>query len=67
VGGHGSGAGVGEQVNEHVVGFEQEQVVMGGAQQLGALVVRNGSIMVLLAMWGLFRHRQTIIRLSAND
>jgi hypothetical protein len=35
--GHGAGAGVGEQVDEHIVGVEQEQIVMRGAEQGFAL------------------------------
>ena len=37
VGGHGSGAGVGEQVDEDIVGGEQEKVVVGGFEKLLAL------------------------------
>jgi hypothetical protein len=37
VGGHGAGAGVGEQVDEDVVGFKQEEVVMRGAKELFTL------------------------------
>ena len=40
--GHGAGARVGEQVNQNVVGRQQEQVVMRGLQQL-LLVVRGWS------------------------
>ena len=40
VGRHGAGAGVGQQVNQHVVRRQQEQVVVGGAQQLFALLAR---------------------------
>jgi hypothetical protein len=57
--GHGAGAGVGEQIDEHVVGVEQEEVVMRGAQQVASrwarvvqwmgstLLMRKGSMMVL--------------------
>ncbi len=34
---HGAGAGVGEQVDEHIVGRQEEQVVVGGTQQLFTL------------------------------
>ena len=37
VGGHGAGAGVGEQVDEDIVGRQQEKVVVRGAEQLLAL------------------------------
>jgi hypothetical protein len=37
VGGHGAGAGVGEQVDEDVVGREQEHVVVRGFEELFAL------------------------------
>ncbi len=36
--GHGAGAGIGEQVDQNVVGRKQEQVVVGGAQQFLALL-----------------------------
>ena len=36
--GHGAGAGIGEQVDEHIVGRQEEQVVVSGAQQLLALL-----------------------------
>ena len=39
--GHGARAGVGEQVDEHVVRRQEKQVVVGGAQQL--LALRAGS------------------------
>ena len=32
--GHGAGAGVGEQIDEHIVGWKQEEVVVRGAQKL---------------------------------
>ena len=32
VGGHGAGAGVGEQIDEHIVGREQEEVVVRGCR-----------------------------------
>ena len=35
---HGAGAGIGEQVDEHVVGGQEEQVVVSRAQQLLALL-----------------------------
>ena len=35
--GHGAGAGVGEQVDEDVVGGEEEEVVVGGFEELFAL------------------------------
>jgi len=38
VGGHGSGAGVGEQVDKDVVSRKKKQVVMGGFQELLALL-----------------------------
>ncbi len=37
VSGHGSGAGIGEQVDEDIVGGEEEEVVVRGAEQLLAL------------------------------
>jgi hypothetical protein len=37
VGGHGSGAGIGEQVDEDIVGGEEKKIVAGGAEQLLAL------------------------------
>jgi len=37
MGGHGAGAGVRQQVNEDVVGGEEEKVVMGGFEKLFAL------------------------------
>ena len=37
VGRHGAGAGVGQQVNEDIVGQEKEQVVVGGLQQMFAI------------------------------
>ena len=58
--GHGAGAGVGEQVDQDIVGGEEEQVVVGGFEQLLALrrvvqrrgstlLMRKGSMMVLTA------------------
>ena len=41
VGGHGAGAGVGQQVDQHIVGGEQKQVVVRGAQQFFALLARG--------------------------
>jgi hypothetical protein len=37
VGGHGSGAGVGKQVDEDVVRGEKEEVVEGGAEEVDTL------------------------------
>jgi hypothetical protein len=37
MGGHGAGAGVGQEVDEDVVGFEQEEIVMCGTEELLAL------------------------------
>ena len=57
--GHGAGAGVGEQVDEHIVGGEQEKIVVRGVaaapraasrvvQRMGStLLMRNGSMMVV--------------------
>ena len=36
--GHGPGAGVGQQVDQHIVGRKQKQIVVRGAQQLLALL-----------------------------
>ena len=38
VGGHGSGAGVGEQIDEDIVGGEKEEIVVGGFEELLALL-----------------------------
>ena len=38
VGGQGSGAGVSEQIDEHIAAMKQEQIVMGGPEQGCALV-----------------------------
>ena len=59
--GHGAGAGVGEQVDEHIVGGQEEQVVVRGAQQLLALLTRGpaDALDTLDAEWfddGLGRH-----------
>ena len=60
--GHGAGAGVGEQVDQDVVGGEQEEIVVGGleevvrvaarvVQRMGStLLMRKGSMMVLTGM-----------------
>ena len=59
--GHGARAGVGQQVDEHVLGLEQEEVVAGSVQRRLALaresarigstvLMRNGSMMVLKVM-----------------
>ena len=37
VGGHGAGAGIGEQVDEDIVGGQEKEVVVGGAEQSLAL------------------------------
>ena len=37
VGGHGAGTGVGEQIDEHVVGRQEKEVVVRGPEQLLAL------------------------------
>jgi len=39
--GHGAGAGVGQQVDEHIVGGKQKQVIVRGPQQLFALFARG--------------------------
>ena len=39
--GHGAGAGVGEQVDQDIVGGEKEEVVVGGFEQLLALLARG--------------------------
>ncbi len=39
--GHGTGAGVGEQIDQHVIGGQEKQIVVGGAQQLFALRARS--------------------------
>src|SRR5262249_33170181 len=41
LGGHGAGAGVGEQVDQDVFGGQQKKVVVGGAQELLALLARG--------------------------
>ena len=41
VGGHGAGAGIGKQVDQHIVGGEQKQVVVRGPQQLLAFFARG--------------------------
>ena len=41
MGGHGAGAGVGEQIDEHVVGGQQEEVVVRGPEKFFALRARR--------------------------
>ena len=55
--GHGAGAGIGEQIDQDIVGGEQKEIVMRGFEELLALfaggpangfdaLMRNGSMMV---------------------
>ena len=67
VGGHGAGAGVGEQVDEDIVGGEQETSCSSAAssscsrclrvvQRMGStLLMRKGSMMVLTGMRRILR------------
>jgi len=41
VGGHCSGAGVGEEVDQHVVRSQEEEIGVGGTQQLFTLCARG--------------------------
>ena len=62
LGGHGAGAGVGQQVDQHVIGGQKEQVVVRRfaaaasrsarvVQRIGStLLMRNGSMIVLAGM-----------------
>ena len=36
--GHGAGAGIGEQVDQHIISWKQEQIVMCGSQKLLAFL-----------------------------
>ena len=61
VGGHGAGAGVGEQVDEDIVGVEEKQVVVRGGEQFLAMFARSPAnrLDTLDAKWlddGLDRH-----------
>jgi hypothetical protein len=41
MGGHGAGAGVGEQIDQDIVGGEEEEIVVGGGEELLALLARG--------------------------